>query len=133
MKLITINSDSNYFVYATGTTKDNTKEGDTKLNVSADPWIKTEILIRQGIGTYPAEVANWESVKTLAKTFHLTISPNASGEATQEDINAVEAAKKAEVIAAEQAHEAEVKKAKKRVMNELGDKLLEKALEENGK
>lgn len=131
MKLITINSDANYFVYGTYVTEDNTKEGATVLNVNAKTWTDSKVLIRQGIGTYPSEMKTWKSVINLVNTHHITISENTDGVATDEDIKAVEAAKKAEAIGVEKAKKEEVRKAKQKYTEELGNKLLEKALSEN--
>lgn len=132
MKLITINSDANYYVYANAVTKDDTKEGATQLNINASPWLSTRILIGQGIGTYPAEIADWNSVKTLVKGFHITISNSVSGTAKADDVKAVEAAKKAEAIGKAQEAEKARREKKKEVMNNLGESLLEKAMKENG-
>lgn len=132
MKLITINSDANYYVYGSAVTKDDTKEGATQLNINASTWTNTRVLIRQGIGTYPAEIADWNSVKTLVNNFHITISSNANGTAEASDVKAVEAAKKAEAIGKAQEAEKARREKKKEVMNNLGESLLEKAMKENG-
>lgn len=133
MKLITIHSDNNYFVYGTTVTEDNTKEGATQLNLNAKSWVDTKILIKKGIHTYPVEIKNWVSVQNLVKYHGITISENATGEAALEDIKAVEANKKAEIIGVEKVRVAKVREAKAKTLSELGDKLLEKALSENGK
>ena len=73
----------------------------------------------------------WKSVINLVNLHHITISENIDGVATEEDIKAVEAAKKAEAIGVEKAKKEEVRKAKQKITEELGNKLLEKALNEN--
>lgn len=43
-----------------------------RLKVSAE-WPKCTLLIRAGVGTYPAEIAEWPTVKALVKKEIMTI------------------------------------------------------------
>lgn len=133
MKLITINSNANYFVYGTTFTQNNAKEeAENQLNLNPTTWTNTKVLIKQGINTYPAEMKDWVSVKALVNAHLITISDYADGVATSEDTAAVNAVKKASVLESEQKAEEERRKAKKKVLSDLGNSLLEKAVKENG-
>lgn len=58
-----------------------------RLKVSPS-WQKSSILIRQGVGLYPAEIKEWNTVKALAKDGILTIGDtiNDQTEAVSESI-----------------------------------------------
>jgi hypothetical protein len=132
MKLITINSVGDYFVYGTSFTKNSAKEDDNnQINLNPTTWTNTKVLIKKGIATYPAEMADWNSVKALVAAHVITISNYADGNAETNDVAAVNAAKKAEKEEAEQNAEIERRKAKKKIISNLGDSLLEKAVNEN--
>lgn len=60
-----------------------------RLNVKS-AWVGTRILIRKGTSYYPAEIAQWDAVKALAKDKVLTI-----GEEVDEIADDAETAKKA--------------------------------------
>lgn len=132
MKTITINSMHDYFVFGTCYCQNQTNEDSTnKLNLNPTTWTDTQILIKQGIHSYPSEIKEWDSIKALVKAGVITISDGNGDGASVEDINAVNAVKKAEKL--EEAEEAETKRrnTKKKIMSELGDSLLEKAMKDN--
>ena len=63
-----------------------------RLNVKS-AWVGTRILIKKGTGYYPAEIGQWDAVKSLAKDKVLTIGeevdeiaddPEAAAEAAKE-------------------------------------------------
>ena len=56
----------------------------------APEWPKYSIQIMQGVGDYPAEIANWNTVKALVEAGVMTISESAN-EAKEEDMAKVEA------------------------------------------
>lgn len=81
-KVVTIHSDVDRFVYGTNFS---VKTGDGKtLKNSPSTWTETRILIKKGIFDYPAEIADWESVKVLLKAGKLTISTTKVGEVSDE-------------------------------------------------
>lgn len=134
MKLITINSDHDYFVYKTGYTQNNAAEdAQNKLNLNPSTWTKTEIHIKAGIATYPAEIRDWSTVQALVKAKAITISEGGEGEASSEDAAAVAAGKDSERKEHEEKAENRRREAKKKIMSDLGNSLLEKAVNENGK
>ena len=61
-----------------------------RLNVKS-AWVGTRTLIKKGMGYYPSEIKNWDSVKALAKDKLLTI-----GEEVDEIPGSPEEAKKVE-------------------------------------
>lgn len=63
-----------------------------RLKVSAE-WPKYSIQILQGVGEYPAEIAEWPTVKALVDAGVMTISNITEGKAKEEDVEKVKAAK----------------------------------------
>lgn len=55
-----------------------------RLKISAE-WPKYSVLIRAGAHNYPAEIANWASVKALAKDKILTIGATSEIEDLSEE------------------------------------------------
>lgn len=132
MKLITINSNHDYFVYGTSYTQNNANEdAQNKLNLNPATWTKTQVHIKAGIATYPAEIKDWDTVKALVKAMAITISDAGDGEASNEDTSAVSAVKDAAKKEHEEKAENKRREAKKKIMSDLGDSLLEKAVNEN--
>lgn len=131
MKTITINSIRDYFVFGTNYTQNNTAEDSVnQLNLNPTTWTDTQILIRKGIHTYPSEIAEWDSVKTLLKSGNITIS-DSDGNADEADIKAVKAVEKAEKLEEAEKSETKRRQTKKKIMSDLGDSLLEKAMKDN--
>mgnify|MGYP007043619624 CR=1 FL=1 len=131
----TINSNSDYFVYGTNYTQNILGKDDDaiKMNLNPNTWINTQVHIMKGIHSYPAEIAEWSSVKSLVNAFAITISPSGNGEARQEDIKAVNEAKNAKALEKNELAELERRNLKAKKLKELGDRLVEKAVMENGK
>lgn len=59
-----------------------------RLKVSAE-WPKCQVLIRQGVGEYPAEIIEWPTVKALVKDKIFTIGEKIDA-TTDEQIKEVE-------------------------------------------
>lgn len=133
MATITINSTHDYFVFGTCYTQNQTTEDSmNKLNLNPTTWTDTQILIRKGIHSYPSEIREWDSVKTLVKAGVITISEGATDDVNPNDLSAVKAVEKAEVLENEEKAETKRRNSKKKIMSDLGDSLLEKAMNENG-
>lgn len=119
MKTITINSDNDYFVYGTSYSQAVKDEHTNTVNNSST-WTGTRVLIHKGIATYPAEIAEWKSVKALQNAMRLTISPSVNGTITDaEDTEAVETVKKAEALRKKDKIAQEQAEAKKKAQDDL--------------
>lgn len=59
-----------------------------RLKVSAE-WPKCQVLVRQGVGEYPAEIIEWPTVKALVKDKIFTIGEEIDA-TTDEQIKEVE-------------------------------------------
>lgn len=55
-----------------------------RLKVSSE-WPKYSIQILEGVGEYPAEIADWPTVKALVESGVMTISQVKEGKAKDED------------------------------------------------
>ena len=75
-----------------------------RLKVSPD-WPKYSIQILEGVGEYPAEIANWPTVKALVEAGIMTISQVIEGKAKEEDTEKVK--------------ELKVKESKKKSLDEM--------------
>lgn len=131
MKLITIQSNDNFKVYAGNVTRDNTAD-DSKTYALNPEWTKTGVLIKKGIHTYPAEMKDWPSVKSLEGKV-LTVSSTEIGTPEEEDVKAVQEAKKNAELGKAQAIQREVKEEKRKAKAKLEESLLERAMKENVK
>lgn len=132
MKLVRINSSVNVFVYGTGFSR-NTPNANSDFNVNASTWLGTKVLIKQGIHTYPAEIAEWSNVKALEAKAVLSISPCADGEPeTEDDKTAVvktDELKKEEVV---QNRQEKLLKKRNETMKTLATTIVEKEMMKNG-
>lgn len=63
-----------------------------RLKVAAD-WPKYSIQILEGVGEYPAEIADWPTVKALVACGVMTISQVVEGKAKDEDVEKAKAVK----------------------------------------
>ncbi len=54
-----------------------------RLKVSAE-WPKCQVLIKQGVGEYPAEIIEWATVKALVKDKVLTIGETLEAETDEQ-------------------------------------------------
>lgn len=59
-----------------------------RLKVSAE-WPKLMVLVKQGVGEYPAEIVKWPTVKALVKDKVFTIGEEIDA-TTEEQLNEVE-------------------------------------------
>lgn len=59
-----------------------------RLKVSAE-WPKLTVLVKQGVGEYPAEIIEWPTVKALVKDKIFTIGEEIDA-TTEEQLNEVE-------------------------------------------
>lgn len=141
MKIITINSDRDYFVYGTGYSQQILGENVNSLRVNPSTWIETAVLIHKGIANYPADIANWDAVKGLKEAGKLTISPCSESEPTDyETETAVKNVAKAEKLKKQEKAMLDKASFKKRTLDELTDQiyveqaksLVNKAKEQNG-
>lgn len=135
MKVVTINSNRDIFVYGTSYTQNKINEdGPQTLNLNTTTWLKTKILIKQGIFEYPAEVKDWATIKALEKAHALTVSQPHDGDVSdQKDLEAIDAKAKARRLEEEENAQFKKLKARKAKLNELADKAAEKQLEELSK
>lgn len=142
MKTITIHSDDDYTVFGSGYTQTIGGEGATTLKMNPSTWTSTRVDIHKGIANYPAEMAEWASVKCLIDTKHITISPcNATEPSDINDATAVANTKKAEALKKQEIASNEKAKFKKKTLEDLTDQLyaeqaqslLKKVKGENGK
>ena len=132
MKLVRINSSINVFVYGTGFSR-NTPNANSDFNVNASTWLGTKVLIKQGIHTYPAEVAEWANVKALEAKAILSVSPCADGEPETADdkvaVAKVDELKKEEVV---QNRQERLLKKRNETMKTLATSIVEKEMMKNG-
>lgn len=63
-----------------------------RLKVSAE-WPKYSIQIKEGVGEYPAEIAEWNTVKSLVEAGVMTVTNVIEGSAKKEDVEKAQAAK----------------------------------------
>lgn len=135
-KIITINSNRNIFVFGSAYSQNTPTDGQ-KINLNTSTWTKTRILIEKGIHTYPAEIASWDTVKSLEESGVLTISAPKDGEPNPKDVQAVQAVAKAKELEKEEKARDKKANARKAKLEELADKAVEKqyedALKEEGK
>lgn len=59
----------------------------------APEWPKYSIQILEGVGEYPAEIAEWDTVKALVEAGVMTVSQVNEGSAKKEDIEKIQAVK----------------------------------------
>lgn len=78
-KTITVTSGLQY----EDVTNKDTHVGD-RLKVAPN-WPKYSVQILEGVGEYPAEIANWPTVKALVEAGIMTISQVGEGKAKEED------------------------------------------------
>lgn len=133
MKLVRINSSVNIFVYGTGFSR-NTPNANSDFNVNSSTWLGTKVLIRQGIHTYPAEIAEWENVKALERKAVLSVSPCADGEPENtDDEKAVEQVKELKKEEKVQNEQEKLLKKRNASMKTLATAIVEKELvKQNG-
>lgn len=127
MKVITINSTQNVFVYGTAYTQSLDKGNKEGMNINPSTWVNTKVLIKQGIFDYPEELASWESVKSLEKAKVLSIGASYESDEKVEDevVNAVKAKETADTLEKEE-KATTARKAKKRTkLEELAESQLD--------
>lgn len=132
MKVVTINSNRDIFVYGTDYTQNKVTDS-SNMNLNSTTWLNTKILIHQGIAEYPAEIAEWKTIKCLEKAKVLTVSAPHEGTVRDEDEKAVQAKEQADIW---QKQEAAINKRKKDVkdrLEELADLAIQKQVQEVSK
>lgn len=133
MKIITINSSRDIFVYGTSYTQ-NKSSDQRPLNLNTVTWLRTKIKIKSGIHNYPAEIKDWDTVKALANVKILTVSAPFEGELEDDESKAaVESKVKADQLEQQEKIEAKKKQMRKAKLEELADKAVEKQYEEAAK
>lgn len=129
-KVVTINSKENRYVYGTSYTENVIdSNGNQRMNLNPTTWLNTRILIKAGIFDYPAEIKDWDSVKSLEKSKLLTISEEHDGSSLDEDTNAIAATELAEEKKTAEKEVVEKKKRKAKKLEELAEAQLDSELE----
>lgn len=126
MKLVTINSSINCGVFGTAFAANRKTEGKA-FNPDPSTWTKTKVNISVGIHNYPAEIAEWTSVKALVAAQKMTISAPFEGDNVDSNvISAVNQKKLADKLEKEEKIQNKKDKARKNKLEELADLAVEK-------
>lgn len=130
MKLVTINSSINCAVFGTAFAANRKTEGKL-FNPDPSTWTKTRVNILTGIHNYPAEIADWMSVKALVASQKMTISvPFEGNDADSQLVEAVNRKKLADKLEKEEKIQNKKEKARKNRLEELADLAVEKQYKE---
>lgn len=130
MKLVTINSSINCAVFGTAFAANRKTEG-KPFNPDPSTWTKTRVNILTGIHNYPAEIADWMSVKALVASQKMTISaPFEGNDADSRLVEAVNRKKLADKLEKEEKIQNKKEKARKNKLEELADLAVEKQYKE---
>lgn len=130
MKLVTINSSINCAVFGTAFAANRKTEGKA-FNPDPSTWTKTKVNISMGIHNYPAEVADWTSVKALVAAQKMTISAPFEGDQVDNQlVAAVNQKKLADKLEKEEKVQNKKEKARKNKLEELADLAVEKQYKE---
>lgn len=134
MKVVTINSNRDIFVYGTDYTQNKVNEDKPSMNLNTTTWLNTKVLIKQGIFDYPAEIKDWKTVQALRDAKILTISEAHEGEVGDEQLtSAVASKKKAEKLEEQENEQYKKLRARKAKLAELADRAADKQIEEMAK
>lgn len=129
-KIIKINSNKNVFVFGSNYSQNTPTDGQ-KINLNTSTWTNTRVLIQQGIHTYPAEIADWRTVKALEQSGVITITAPSDGlPENADDEKAVAAVAKAKKLEKEEKATTAKTKARKQKLEELADRAVEKQYED---
>lgn len=130
MKLVTINSSINCAVFGTAFAANRKTEGKA-FNPDPSTWTKTKVNISVGIHNYPAEVADWTSIKALVAAQKMTISaPFEGDQVDNQTVAAVNQKKLADKLEKEEKIQNKKEKARKNKLEELADLAVEKQYKE---
>lgn len=125
MKVVQISSSDNFYVYGSGFSRNADKNG-KMINAQYSDWTNTGVLIKAGMGyTYDARIADWESVKALAKAGKIQIGVVSNGTCDEESVKASDATEVAKKAKEEEKVLEEKRTRKARKLEELADKQVE--------
>lgn len=127
MKTIKISSTKDLFVYGTAYTE-NKMAGKDGLSLNPSTWTGTQIHIIKGVGTYPSEIKEWATIKSLVKSNVIVISEEGEGVVSTEQETAVANKVKADNLQVEEEKKTIRAKKKASKLEELADKMLDNQL-----
>lgn len=82
-------------------------------------WPKATVMVMEGVGYYPAEIANWPTVKALAKDKIFTIGEEVESDKSEDENKETELKEKIKEIKSEATNK---KKAKTETLSEIASK-----------